>query len=117
MNLENELKNKEKIIEELQKEVQLWKKSSEINSHKAFQLQEELKSLRLLKIENKDLIERVNKLEGENQKLLQSCEGATMIYNDLKKAKVIIRGYHEILCGNTANWQKVQAEAEAFIKE
>ncbi len=55
----------------------------------------------------------------ENKRLLESCEGATMMYNDLCKAKEIIKKYLAIGVGGkiTQNYLDVTKEAEQFLKE
>ena len=89
------------------------------------ELQEEL---RLEKIENKDLIERVNELEKENSELKtdnveweKASDKWKSLYeltnNQLTTAKEIISEYINILKGDTKNWKKTQAKAEAFLKE
>ena len=73
-----------------------------------------------------ELIAYVSKLEKENtelkdrnQELLESCEGATMMYKDLCKAKEIIKKYLAIGVGGkiTQNYLDVTKEAEQFLKE
>ena len=59
----------EKRIAELEKEVDLWKKVSENNSYKAFQLQEEIKMLsnHVLELQNDkgELVDRCRELEAQ----------------------------------------------------
>ena len=84
------------------------------------ELQEEL---RLEKIENKDLIERVNELEKENSELKEKLNFSTQYYQgekakeQLTTAKEIISEYINILKGDTKNWKKTQEKAEQFLKE
>lgn len=88
----------EKKIAELEAQVEMWKKASENNSYKAFQLENE----------NAELKER-------NKELLESCEGATMMYNDLCKAKEIIKSlmlFAEIDC---REYEEAYKKAENFL--
>ena len=89
------------------------------------ELQEEL---RLEKIENKDLIERVNELEKENSELKtdnveweKASDKWKSLYeltnNQLTTAKEIISEYINILKGDTKNWKKTQEKAEQFINK
>lgn len=63
-------------------------------------------------------------LKNRNQELLESCEGATMMYKDLKKAKEIIKKLLHTLENKDfeytfalKNTHPVIIEAEQFIKE
>lgn len=58
-------------------------------------------------------------LKDRNQELLESCEGATMMYKDLCKAKEIIKKYLAIGVGGkiTQNYLDVTKEAKQFLKE
>lgn len=58
-------------------------------------------------------------LKNRNQELLQSCEGATMMYKDLQKAKEIIK---ELLCNEqiprdclNERYRKLLEDAEQFL--
>ena len=64
-------------------------------------------------------------LKEQNRKLLESCEGATMMYEQLTKAKDILQRlmenqptpssmYAEI---DLVGWREVNKEAEQFISE
>lgn len=58
-------------------------------------------------------------LRNRNQELLESCEGATMMYKDLCNAKEIIKtflGFAEAF-GYSPSMDKFITEAEQFIKE
>lgn len=68
----------------------------------------------------KEELEKENaELKEQNRKLLESCEGATMMYKDLCKAKEIIKKYLSIGVGGkiTQNYLDVTKEAEHFLKE
>ena len=58
-------------------------------------------------------------LKSRNQELLQSCEGATMLYKDLQIATKIIKKYLTIGVGGkiTQNYLDVTKEAEQFLKD
>ena len=58
-------------------------------------------------------------LKNRNQELLESCEGATMMYKDLQKANEIIKKYLSIGVGGkiTQNYLDVTKEAEQFLSE
>lgn len=60
-------------LSELEKEVELWKKASENNSYKAFQLQEEKKTLstHIVELQNDkgDLTDRCRELEAQIEKI------------------------------------------------
>lgn len=60
-----------------------------------------------------------SELKSTNKSLLESCEGATMMYKDLCKAKEIIKKYLVIGVGGkiTQNYLDVTKEAEQFLKE
>ena len=66
-----------------------------------------------------ELIKENTELKNSNQELLESCEGATMIYKDLQKAKEIIKKYLSIGVDGkiTQNYLDVTKEAEQFLKE
>jgi hypothetical protein len=93
-----------KQIEELREEVELWKKASENNSYKAFKFEQE----------NAELKER-------NKELLESCEGATMMYKDLCKAKEIIKKlkalylYPVVTNDDIKRQDEILEEAEQFL--
>lgn len=64
----------------------------------------------------------IAELKNRNQELLKSCEGATMMYKDLCKAKELIKelmGFSIQLCDcrHTADFEKTREEAERFLKE
>lgn len=68
--------------------------------------------------------ERIAALENRNQELLESCEGATMMYKDLQKAKEIIKKLLHTLENKDSEYtfalkptHPVLVEAEQFIKE
>lgn len=63
--------------------------------------------------------EATKTLQEENRSLLESCEGATMMYKHLTKAKEIIKKYLVIGVGGkiTQNYLDVTKEAEQFLKE
>ena len=58
-------------------------------------------------------------LKNRNQELLGSCEGATMMYKDLCKAKEIIKKYLSIGVGGkiTQNYLDITKQVEQFLKE
>ena len=62
----------------------------------------------------------VAELEERNRELLESCEGATMMYKDLCKAKEIIRDFLSVAVDyideEDKNYSFI-AEAEQFLKE
>lgn len=86
----------------------------------------QLESMKLENMATTDLIDmlrerdkRIEKLEEQNRKLLESCEGATMMYEDLCKAKEIILKLSTCLEGHSNNnfeYELLQ-EAEQFLKE
>ena len=68
--------------------------------------------------------ERIADLENRNQELLESCEGATMMYKDLQKSKEIIKKLLHTLENKDSEYtfalkptHPVLVEAEQFIKE
>lgn len=66
----------------------------------------------------KELQKENAKLKERNRKLLESCEGATMMYEDLCKAKEIIKtflGFAEAF-GYSPSIDKFITEAEQFLK-
>ena len=67
----------------------------------------------------KELEKENAELKNRNQELLESCEGATMMYKDLQKAKGVIKKYLSIGVGGkiTQNYLDVTKEAEQFIKD
>ena len=71
-----------------------------------------------LLIENKILEKENEELKNRNQELLESCEGATMMYKDLQKANDIIKKFLAIGVGGkiTQNYLDVTKEAEQFLK-
>lgn len=81
----------------------------------------------VLQIVNKcvsDLEEENAGLKNRNQELLESCEGATMMYKDLQKAKKIIKKLLHTLENKGSEYtfalkptHPVLVEAEQFIKE
>ena len=90
----------EKRIAELEKEVELWKKASENNSYKAFQLQEEKKtlSMHIVELQNDkgDLTDRCRELETqfvkckeEIVKALKDCQECEWLPAHNGKAKYI----------------------------
>lgn len=63
-------------------------------------------------------------LKNRNQELLESCEGATMMYKDLQKSKEIIKKLLHTLENKDSEYtfalkptHPVLVEAEQFIKE
>lgn len=58
-------------------------------------------------------------LETRNQELLESCEGATMMYKELQRAVEIIKKYLAIGVGGkiTQNYLDVTKEAEQFLRD
>ena len=78
--------------------------------------------LKLLEPREKHIaeLEKENaELKEQNRNLLESCEGATMMYKDLCKAKGIIKKYLAIGVGGkiTQNYLDVTKEAEQFLSE
>ncbi len=69
--------------------------------------------------ERQKLLKENTELKNRNQELLESCEGATMMYKDLQKANEIIKKYLAIGVGGkiTQNYLDVTKEAEQFLKE
>lgn len=72
----------------------------------------------------KDIIEKENAdLKEQNKKLLESCEGATMMYEDLCKAKELLRFWtNDFYDGfNHSNKyedrHKALVETQQFLKE
>lgn len=66
-----------------------------------------------------ETLEKENtELKEQNRNLLESCEGATMMYKDLCKAKEIIKKYLSIGVGGkiTQNYLDVTKEAEYLLK-
>ena len=70
-----------------------------------------------------DCLKENAELQEQNRKLLESCEGATMMYEDLIKAKEIIRLLLHALKNKGSdytfaleNTHPVLAEAEKFLK-
>ena len=67
-----------------------------------------------------ELIKENTGLKEQNKKLLESCEGATMMYEDLCKAKNIIIKLLEVLIvidGEQTRELKEVKEAEQFLSE
>ena len=58
-------------------------------------------------------------LKNRNQELLESCEGATMMYEDLQRAKEIIRELLDNCFGYNSKMvnYEVKAKAEQFLSE
>jgi predicted nuclease with TOPRIM domain len=82
---------------------------------------EEAEKAKFKPYENKiaELEKENAELKEQNRKLLESCEGATMMYKDLCKAKEIIKKYLSIGVGGkiTQNYLDVTKEAEQFLRE
>ena len=71
-----------------------------------------------LRMRNLDLEKENAELKTRNQELLQSCEGATMMYKDLQKAKEIIKEMLSILPEeNIEGIYEISEGAEQFLKE
>lgn len=68
-----------------------------------------------------ELIKENAELEEQNKKLLESCEGATMMYEDLCKAKEIIKKYMRFkpVVGGVQyyheEYKQTEKEAEQFL--
>ena len=61
--------------------------------------------------------EATKELQEENKRLLESCEGATMLYKDLTEAKEIIRDLLSDIPNRMWYTDKIIQKAEAFLKE
>ena len=118
---------REKIIAKLEEQNKNQEESLRITL-----LEEERKAKRIkeLEVENAELRTKylqatdegtswahLKNLEDENKRLLQSCEGATMMYKDLCKAREIIRSLLTY-CRNYPQQalEKIQ-QAEQFLRE
>lgn len=75
-----------------------------------------------------ETLEKENaELKETNKRLLESCQGATMMYKDLCKAKAIIKDYKIVASNITVcsvpeensciNVLKLNEQAEQFLKE
>jgi predicted ATP-binding protein involved in virulence len=65
-----------------------------------------------------DLANENTELKATNERLLESCEGAAMMYKHLTKAKEIIKKLIEAIhIWDCKNLEQVEAEAEQFISE
>ena len=65
-----------------------------------------------------DLEKENAELKEQNRKLLESCEGATMMYKDLCKAKEIIKEMLSILPKeNIEGIYEIIEQAEQFLRE
>lgn len=102
----------ELYIDELEKELADAKKVQVVEHFEAYGQCRDSRRITELEQENADLKE-------QNRNLLESCEGATMMYKDLCKAKEIIKKYLSIGVGGkiTQNYLDVTKEAEQFIWE
>ena len=78
------------------------------------------KGLEVIQLPTYEELEEENAvLRNRNQELLESCEGAAMMYKDLQKANEIIKKYLAIGVGGkiTQNYLDVTKEAEQFLKD
>jgi DNA repair exonuclease SbcCD ATPase subunit len=111
---ENKLKEKEKQIKELERRLE--------------ETEKELAEYQFNYPTIKELSEENAELKKQNEKLLESCEGATMMYKHLTKAKNIIKDYkivveggHIEVCGvpeenRTIFVLELNEQAEQFLK-
>lgn len=74
----------------------------------------------MIEVATSVVVQTTKDLQEENRSLLESCEGSTMMYKDLCKAKELLNEFldFESSCMERGIYisDKIRAEAEQFLK-